>query len=718
MALLVFLALPSSAQNSTPKTPPPSNSLIQELNKYPGLSDEFLRLYQKLSTSVQLPPPRAESRLLPFLPQSSIAYAALSNYGDATAQALKIFRQELQDSAVLHDWWTHSQLATDGPKLLDSLDKLVQLHKFLGDEIVFCAAQDGREPNLFLITDARKPGLKLFLQQTAAQLTGKPKSAIHVFEPDELVATNDAQTKVSSQDLFVLVRPDFVVASSNLATLRNVNARLDAQNHDFPATPFGQRVANEYHGGVSALAAVDLHKILNQVPSATRQSPVFQHSGFADTQYLVWDHKTIDGKSVSQTEVSFTGPRHGAASWLAKPASFGSLEFVSPKAMAGATVVLSNPAQIFDEIKEVATLSNSKAFDAIPAFEQMLKLSLKDDLLSLLTGEITLELDSVNPPQPAWRAILGVKDPNHLQQTLNSLLSLTHFEASSAEDAGVTYHSLHIPTSTTTLDIAYAFVDGHLVIGSGRDSVAEAVQLHRSGESFAKSERLLASVPPNHSLQASALLYEDPATMAALQMRAFLPEHVSALTQSSGTTAPLAMWVYGDDSAIREVSTNPAFDAAGVLIVAAIAIPNLLRSRMAANESTAAGSVHTVVAAQVGYSVAFPNRNYAPDLATLGPSPDDPDASSLEHYSWLNASLGNPTCTGDAWCINSGYRFRINAVCKLKKCNDFVVVATPVSKDTGTRNFCATSDGLIRFKVGAPLTAPLTISQCKAWPPL
>ncbi len=41
----------------------------------------------------------------------------------------------------------------------------------------------------------------------------------------------------------------------------------------------------------------------------------------------------------------------------------------------------------------------------------MLKLSLKDDLLKYLTGEITLELDSVAPPRPVWKAILKVKTP-------------------------------------------------------------------------------------------------------------------------------------------------------------------------------------------------------------------------------------------------------------------------------------------------------------------
>ena len=53
-----------------------------------------------------------------------------------------------------------------------------------------------------------------------------------------------------------------------------------------------------------------------------------------------------------------------------------------------------------------------------------------------------------------------------------------------------------------------------------------------------------------------------------------------------------------------------------------------------------------------------------------------------------------------------------------KTCNDYVALATPVSNATGTRNFCSTSDGLIRFQTGNPLTLPMSVSECKTWPPL
>jgi hypothetical protein len=72
-----------------------------------------------------------------------------------------------------------------------------------------------------------------------------------------------------------------------------------------------------------------------------------------------------------------------------------------------------------------------------------------------------------------------------------------------------------------------------------------------------------------------------------------------------------------------------------MLIIAAIAIPNLLRAKLTANDSVAASVMRTINTAQVTYRVTYPSRGYARDLATLGSG-----ASSV---------CGTPYCsTGDA----------------------------------------------------------------------
>ncbi len=56
-----------------------------------------------------------------------------------------------------------------------------------------------------------------------------------------------------------------------------------------------------------------------------------------------------------------------------------------------------------------------------------------------------------------------------------------------------------------------------------------------------------------------------------------------------------------------------------ILIIAAIAIPNLLRARIAANESSAVSSIRTINTAEVTYQSAYPTVGYSANLVSLGP---------------------------------------------------------------------------------------------------
>jgi type IV pilus assembly protein PilA len=191
-----------------------------------------------------------------------------------------------------------------------------------------------------------------------------------------------------------------------------------------------------------------------------------------------------------------------------------------------------------------------------------------------------------------------------------------------------------------------------------------------------------------------------------------------SLADAGSERVPGLIALYGEESAIREASRGGDFDVPAALVVAAIAIPNLLRSKMAANEATAVGTLRTVNVAQVSYEYAYPKRGFAPDLASLGPNPRQPDATSPDHANLINETLGNTSCTGDGWCIKSGYQFRMTAVSKLRVWKEYVVVATPVNVNTGMRSFCSTSDGVIHFKISPPLTAPVSVAECRAWAPL
>jgi hypothetical protein len=717
-SLLVAMLLAASvcrAQTPAPAQAEASDpSWLQDLHKYPGLMAEFSQLILKLR-GIQFPPARSESPIDKFLPETTMSYAAIPNYGDAAHQALNIFHKELQSSTPLRDWWQHGDIAKEGPKIEAFLEQFVQFSQYLGQEIVVSGALAGKDYRLLVVAEVHKPGFKAFLEQTSAELAGKSKPVMRIVEPKDLATARELSPP---EEFLVLVRPDSVIVANDLASLRNFSARLDSHTVGFTSTPFGQKVASSYEGGVTMLGALDVKKLLSQIPpGASQDRMMLERTGLADMKYLVWEHQDVKGSTVSQAELSFTGPRRGIASWLAKPAPLGSLDFASARAVLLLAVRLSDPAQIFEDFKELETASNPNAFAALPAFERAFNLSLKDDILNQLTGETTAELLSVKPPKPEWRIVLGVKDQNHLQQTLATLVAAAHLPVEHFDDAGVAYSSIQIPSSPTQRFV-YAFVEGYLIVASSHETLSAAIQMHRNGESLAKSKNFLASLPPGHDSGISALFYEDPLAMAALQAQRFAPEFAQYFSNADREIKPSVICAYGEEKAIREVNASGALDVPAVLVAAAIAIPNLLRARSAANDASAVGSIRTIVTAQVTYASMYPQKGFAPDLASLGPDPDDVAKSSPAHAGLLDESLGNPACTPGESCTKSGFRFKLVPLCKQSFCKEFVAFAVPVASDTGTRSFCATSDGVIRFKPDNNVLAPPSPAACQAWSPL
>src|SRR5580765_2045953 len=96
-----------------------------------------------------------------------------------------------------------------------------------------------------------------------------------------------------------------------------------------------------------------------------------------------------------------------------------------------------------------------------------------------------------------------------------------------------------------------------------------------------------------------------------------------------------------------------------ILIIAAIAIPNLLRSRMSANESAAASTLRTLNTTEVTYQTSYPAAGYAPDLKTLGPN--GVDCTVPSNVNSLAACLVDNTlgCASATACPKGQYNYAI-----------------------------------------------------------
>jgi type IV pilus assembly protein PilA len=147
-----------------------------------------------------------------------------------------------------------------------------------------------------------------------------------------------------------------------------------------------------------------------------------------------------------------------------------------------------------------------------------------------------------------------------------------------------------------------------------------------------------------------------------------------------------------------------------ILIIAAIAIPNLLRARIAANESAAVSAVRTLNTAEVTYATSFPTKGYSDTLAALGgASPCTPAVATA-------CLIDNVLASAKATPGKSGYIYLITPVATGTINTSYTTGASPLTfNQSGVRDFCSNEDGVIRFDAGASGNTPVaTNANCIA----
>jgi len=133
-----------------------------------------------------------------------------------------------------------------------------------------------------------------------------------------------------------------------------------------------------------------------------------------------------------------------------------------------------------------------------------------------------------------------------------------------------------------------------------------------------------------------------------------------------------------------------------ILIIAAIAIPNLLKSRIAANEAAAVANLKTMTTALATYNAIYQACGYPDSLTRLGPgAPPTPTAAGL-----LDAVMANDLFT------KQGYSYTYVLTNGVGDCagapgSDYEMEAKPaVQNKTGIRGFWVDSTNMIRYDPG------------------
>lgn len=117
-----------------------------------------------------------------------------------------------------------------------------------------------------------------------------------------------------------------------------------------------------------------------------------------------------------------------------------------------------------------------------------------------------------------------------------------------------------------------------------------------------------------------------------------------------------------------------------IAIIAAIAIPNLLRSRVQSNESATIGNLKTILGAQVSYQ-----------------------ARENAYGTYEELTAATPPYLDNSWVddvVKSGYEYAAIDTGDDDPSTTFFAAAAPTSESTGTRAFGVDESGIIRWVAG------------------
>jgi type IV pilus assembly protein PilA len=161
-----------------------------------------------------------------------------------------------------------------------------------------------------------------------------------------------------------------------------------------------------------------------------------------------------------------------------------------------------------------------------------------------------------------------------------------------------------------------------------------------------------------------------------------------------------------------------------ILIIAAIAIPNLLHARISANESSAASSIRTINTGEVSFNSTYPTQGYstgATGMGALGPGAvtgcpaGGPLVTAACLIDWNLSQATTPVTA------KSGYYFAVGSTSAAAPFVQYTVGGSAGGfNQSGVRGFCSSDDSVIHFNPAwnaAPQTAVGTCSSA-AWPQL
>ncbi|MCU1287083.1 MAG: putative FecR [Acidobacteriales bacterium] len=538
-----------------------------------ALLAEFSKLQKKLE-GVTTPGLRYNSAILPVAPEQTLIYASIPNYGEALAEANRLFQDQLRDSDVLRQWWQSNGLGKEEAKFQEMIQRIHTLSKYLGDEVVvmLVPAGNGKGPAMIVASQVTRPGVKDFLQ---AELAG---SAITAEQKQKITVIDETGSAagVAPGNIIIMAGSDLLVASSDGQALQNFLNRRAEGNTGFAASSFGQAISASYQEGAGLLFAADLEKMIvfdslraRRAGTQPNTSSAFQKSGFAQARHLVVKRREQDGQVDNRAAMTFSGQRTGIASWLAAPSGIGSLDFVSPDAVVAAAATMKSPAAMVDDIYAMIQGGGGNVDGERAKFQSEMKFDLRDELAATLGGDFAVALDGPVLPTPAWKFIVEVNNQTKLQSTLQLIVQDINDKAALHNQPGVTlqqtdedsrsFYMLKSANPVNPMELHYTFASGYLVAAPSHALLLKALKVRESGVSLSRSNGFAALLPKDQHTNASGIMYQNLASVAGAIGDQLTGSQAQSLQTIVSNARPSLLCVYGDTDRIEIATTSRLF---------------------------------------------------------------------------------------------------------------------------------------------------------------
>jgi hypothetical protein len=540
-----------------------------QADKHLELLAQFANLRREID-KIPTPGPRYSSNLIGRIPTGSVLYAAVPNAGDALAEANRIFQQQLQQSDALREWFSRGNGANP-EEFTQAIEKVRLLGQYLGDEVVLVGVNLREEPGMVVLAELRRSGIREFLE-TEFPATGSKPALVRAVDEHELLMATPAMVK---KQVVALVRDDVVAFSNNLDALRTVDAQLNAGPSGFVNTDFGRRIAEAYSRGAGFMIAANIRQMMIDSEGRARRSnrsrredPSLERSGFRDLQYLIAEHREVNGVPDNHLTVDFAGQRRGIPSWLAAPAPMGSLEFVSPNAALVFAFVAKSPAQMMNDVMQIATAS-PRTHPQASETEAKFKVRLQE-MAGYFGGDAVVALDGPVLPTPAWKLVVQVYDPERLQASLQQLVQDINSEARGHGKPGVElvredsdgqpmYVIRSVEPRPLGGEVHYTFAAGYMAVAGSRAVLINTLRTRTNRDSLARSADFRALLPRDQNANYSAVAYQNLSPVVQPLLSQLSDERARLVQELAADARPSVICAYGEQTRIDLVSNSKLF---------------------------------------------------------------------------------------------------------------------------------------------------------------